>query len=127
MINQNFCHNYTQGLSPEENLFSLKKQDPEEDPMPALICPIAQTTSEDGGGPTLKTNSVIKADSGGLTDYGLSKVFGSTTSSPNTLMSNHDNLATLVMGFPELEFSPSEVYVWPRSQPVKPEATSAQV
>ena len=91
--------------------------------MPALICPIAQTTTEDDGlgGPTLKTNSVIKADSGGLTDYGLSKVFGSTTSSPNTLLSNHDNLATLVMGFPELEFSPSEVYVWPRSQPIKPE------
>ena len=39
-------------------------------------------------------------------------------------MSNHDNLATLVMGFPELEFSPSEVYVWPRTQPIP---TNAQV
>jgi hypothetical protein len=52
--------------------------------------------------------------SSGLTDYGLSKVFGSKISSPHSLMVTEDTYAGLILGFPELEFSPSEVHVWQR-------------
>ena len=54
--------------------------------------------------------------SSGLTDYGLSKVFGSKISSPHSLMVTEDTYAGLVLGFPELEFSPSEVHVWKRPE-----------
>jgi hypothetical protein len=37
-------------------------------------------------------------------------------SSPNTLMVNDKSYATLVLGFPELEFSPNEV---PTAEPIK--------
>ena len=52
--------------------------------------------------------------SSGLTDRGLSKVFGSKISSPHSLIVSEDTYAGIVLGFPELEFSPSEVHVWQR-------------
>ena len=52
--------------------------------------------------------------SSGLTDHGLSKVFGSKISSPHSLIVSEDTYAGIVLGFPELEFSPSEVHVWQR-------------
>ena len=33
-----------------------------------------------------------------------------TVSTPNTLLANEKSYATIVLGFPELEFSPNEVY-----------------
>ena len=53
--------------SPTDNLFSLKKQNPEEDPIPTLVAPITQ------GQGHLTTKSILRADSQGLTDYGLKK------------------------------------------------------
>ena len=38
-----------------------------------------------------------------------------TVSTPNTLLANEKSYATIVLGFPELEFSPNEVYSWPKS------------
>ena len=41
-------------------------------------------------------------------------VLGETVSSPNTLLCTENTYATLVMGFPELEYSGNEVIAWPR-------------
>ena len=49
----------------------------------------------------------------------MSRALKATTSTPNTLLSSRDHYAALVMGFPELEFSPSEVLVWPRAEPLQ--------
>ena len=41
-------------------------------------------------------------------------MFGSKISSPHSLIVSEDTYAGIVLGFPELEFSPSEVHVWQR-------------
>jgi hypothetical protein len=90
----------------QRSLYLLKKES-EDQPLPTLLNPISQSVS------TADINSVGKS---GLSDFGLRQVLGEAVSSPNTLMVNEDSFATLVMGFPELEFSPSEVYSWPKDE-----------
>jgi len=139
-------HSGDEGIIPSDNLFSLKKADPE-DPVPTMMNPISQPKSEEdhssGGSKVLdrlssalhsssrsssaktqeaNVSSILKAGNKGLSKFGLSRVFNEPTDSPNTLLSTHDAYAALVMGFPELEFSPNEVHVWPRPSPL-PEDT----
>ena len=54
--------------------------------------------------------------SSGLTDFGLSRAFNTKISSPHSLMVTEDTYAGLALGFPELEFSSNEVYVWQRQE-----------
>ena len=46
-------------------------------------------------------------------------MLGETVSSPNTLLSTKNTYATLVMGFPELEYSANEVLAWPKLDDAK--------
>ena len=50
----------------------------------------------------------------GITDFGLKLVMNESISSPNTLFTTPNSYASLAMGFPELEFSANEVFVWPK-------------
>lgn len=89
-------------------LYMLRK-DSESDPLPTTLAPIAQT-----GGADIQ-HIVSLARDGGLSDFGLRMALEEEISSPNTLMVTKDSYAMVVMGFPELEFSPNEVYSWPKS------------
>merc|ERR1719507_393635 len=99
-----------------EGVYLLKK-DKDSDPMPSVFVPIRGSKS--GGG----INSL--AMDGGLSGVGLRAVLGEAVDAPNTLFASDANYASLVVGFPELEFSSNEVYAWPKSEePVKPDETS---
>ena len=93
-----------------ETLYMLKKDDLESDLMPSVLTPINQSEK----GESIK--NVTFAGDKGLTDFGLKCVLDEATSAPNSLFTTSESYATLVLGFPELEFSPNEVYVWPRSE-----------
>ena len=86
------------------NLFLLKKGEAT-DPLPTVLNPIHQSTD---------ITSVISLEKKGLSDFGLKASLGEATSSPNTLFTTDHSYANIALGFPELEFSASEVYSWPR-------------
>lgn len=93
----------TQG---NDTLYLLKKDSPDS-VMPTVLSPIAQTSN---------VNTILKTSDKGLSDFGLKMALGETVSTPHTLMVTDDAYATLVLGFPELEFSENEVYTWPKSK-----------
>lgn len=88
-----------------ERLYLLKREDPEAE-MPNILNPISQTTD---------ITSISKLGEHGLTDLGLKMVLGEAMQAPNTLFNSDYAYATLVLGFPELEFSANEVHSWPKS------------
>ena len=61
-------------------------------------------------------SSLSSLDKKGLTDFGLKFALGEKTSSPNTIFTTPGSYANIAMGFPELEFSASEIYHWPRPE-----------
>ena len=61
-------------------------------------------------------SSLSSLDKKGLTDFGLKFALGEKTSSPNTIFTTPGSYANIAMGFPELEFSASEIYQWPRPE-----------
>jgi len=73
--------------------------------LPTVLNPIHQST---------EINEVLALDKRGVSDFGLKIVLGESTSSPNTLFVSQDDYANLALGFPELEFSASDIYSWPR-------------
>ena len=85
-------------------LFLLKKEEAT-DPLPTVVTPIKQTSD---------LTDVLALDKKGLTDFGLKMALGEKTSSPNTIFSTGSSYANIAMGFPELEFSASDIYHWPR-------------
>jgi len=87
-------------------MFVLKKAS-EADALPSVLHPLTATTSE---------AAVTALDRRGLTDFGLAAALGEATSAPNTLLTAPSTYAALALGFPELEFSASEVVGWPRLQ-----------
>ena len=110
------------------NMFMLKKESVD-DMIPTMLSPVIQHTvnisDEMAAGAEIldkKTTNLLEISTAGITDYGLSKAFGSKISSPHSVMVSDNTYAGVVLGFPELEFSPSEVHVWPRPK----EATIGQ-
>jgi len=93
-------------LKPEENnsLYLLKKEEAT-DPLPTVLNPIHQSTN---------ISSLTALDKRGLSDFGLKIALGEKMSSPNTMFVSPNSYISLAMGFPELEFSASDVYSWPR-------------
>ena len=96
---------------PSPSMYLLKR-DSEDDPIPTMLSPIRQNYEMEG----LRIDGIDAVENKGLSDMGLKCVLKETVSSPNTLASGSDSYATLLMGFPELEYSANEVYVWPRSK-----------
>ena len=95
-----------QYYKPEETtcLYLLKKEEVT-DPLPTVLNPIHQSTN---------INSLTAVDKRGISDFGLKIALGEKTSSPNTMFVTPDSYINLAMGFPELEFSASDVYSWPK-------------
>ena len=85
-------------------MYLLSKDESSSDPLPTNLAPISQSFAE-----SAEIQSILKVSDHGLSDYGLKTVLGESLSSPNSLMVTEDSYATLVMGFPELEFSDNEV------------------
>lgn len=106
---------------PVSRLYLLRRESADE-PMPSTLNPIVQNMSEEGE----NTTDITKINRHGLSDFGLKMVLGENMSSPNTIFNSSQSYATLVMGFPELEFSANEVYHWPKlaEDNVKPEPTT---
>jgi hypothetical protein len=72
-----------------------------------------------------RVDDIAGLDASGLSDYGLKRALSEAVSSPNTLLTTDKSFATLVVGFPELEFSPNEVYSWPKAHHRPKPPTSA--
>ena len=86
-------------------LFLLRKEEPT-DPLPTVVTPVKQTA---------ELADILALDKKGLTDFGLKMALGEKTSSPNTIFSTGGSYANIAMGFPELEFSASDIHHWPRA------------
>ena len=106
---------------PSPSMYLLKR-DSEDDPIPTMLSPIRQNYEMEG----LRIDGIDAVENKGLSDMGLKCVLKETVSSPNTLASGSDSYATLLMGFPELEYSANEVYVWPRSKSSNSSSNSFQ-
>lgn len=93
---------------PEETtcLFLLKKEETT-DPLPTVLNPIHQSTD---------FKAVYSLDKRGLSDFGLKVALGEKTSVPNTIFVTPENHLNLAMGFPELEYSASDIYAWPKDK-----------
>eukprot|EP00092_Neocalanus_flemingeri_P037789 GFUD01041137.1.p1 GENE.GFUD01041137.1~~GFUD01041137.1.p1 ORF type:complete len:1900 (+),score=456.60 GFUD01041137.1:60-5702(+) len=89
----------------ETTCLYLLKKEAATDPLPTVVNPIHQSTD---------INNILALDKRGLSDFGLKIALGEKTSSPNTMFVTPGSYINLAMGFPELEFSASEVYSWPK-------------
>ena len=85
-------------------LFLLKKEE-STDPLPTVVTPVKQTA---------EITNIIALDKKGLSDFGLKMALGEKMSSPNTMFSTEGSYANIALGFPELEFSASDIYQWTR-------------
>jgi len=101
-------------MSDSENIFILKKSN-EDDPLPNVLNPIKQTVKKSHK----KVENISNLDAAGLSDFCLKLALDESVSSPNTVMVTDKSYATLAVGFPELEFSPNEIFAWPKSQRTK--------
>ena len=100
-----------EGIGKVSKFFILRKESNEE-PLPNILNPVVQDFGE-GSNPF---ESVVGLNKEGMSDFGLKIVLKESVSSPNTLFTTPNSYATLAMGFPELEFSPNEIYTWPKQQ-----------
>jgi hypothetical protein len=85
--------------------YVLEKQN-EDDACPSLLLKISEIGNELG--------PVTLAATQDLNKFVLGKVLNQQVSSPNRLLATRDSHASLILGFPELDHSENEVYVWPR-------------
>ena len=108
----------TQSEDNSSNLFILRKESDSE-PIPNLLNPINQKF-ESNNEPLDTINAINKE---GLSDFGLKFVLKESVSSPNLMLTTPESYATLIMGFPELEFSPNDVYCWPNKDSVSANIT----
>ena len=106
--------------NPGQSSMYLLRRDSTSDPMPSILTPVHQNFNENE--PVI--TGVDAVESKGLSDLGLKCVLQETVSSPNTLASGPDSYATLLMGFPELEYSANEVYAWPKNYCSTPSSSS---
>lgn len=99
-------------------MFLLKKESSDEK-MPSVLNPIEQKMADD----FLAIQQIDSVSKEGLSDFGLKICLKEAMSSPNTLFTSPNTYATLTVGFPELEFSPNEVYAWPKED-LKPDSVA---
>ena len=90
--------------SDTDELYLLKRNE-ETDPIPTVLNPIKHVG---------EFQSIVSLDKKGLSDFGLKMALGEKTQVPNTLFTTQESYANIAMGFPELEFSASEIHHWPR-------------
>ena len=85
-------------------VFLVRKEEPT-DPLPTVVTPVRQTSD---------ITDIVAVDKKGLSDFGLKMALGEKMSSPNTMFSTEASYANIALGFPELEFSASDIYQWAR-------------
>ncbi|KAJ8898507.1 hypothetical protein PR048_003867 [Dryococelus australis] len=85
----------------------LAKRQPE-DPCPTVLQDIQETSDLPG--------PISSCALGQLEGDLLSRALGQSVSAPHRVLSTENSFATIVLGFPELDHSSNEVYVWPRRE-----------
>jgi hypothetical protein len=77
------------------------------DPCPSMLQPIDDTCGTSLG-------YVVTCDSENLPFDMLSSVLGQKLNAPNRILCTNKTYAAVVVGFPELDHTVNELYVWPR-------------
>lgn len=77
------------------------------DPCPSILQPIDDTCSSSLG-------YIFTCDSENLPFDMLSDALGQKLSAPNRILCTDDTYAAVAVGFPELDQTANELYVWPR-------------
>lgn len=84
------------------------------------ICPsVLRVLYQDGvdsDAPPIGT--IINCDSTGLGSKALSESLHQKISAPNRILSTSKSLASIVVGFPDLDISATEVYAWKREHAI---------
>jgi hypothetical protein len=78
------------------------------DPCPSLLQPIEDTCNNSWLG------YIIACDSESLPFNTLSEALSQKLSAPNRILSTDHAFAAIAVGFPELDKTANEIYVWPR-------------
>lgn len=94
----------------DERRYSLKKNSPNDG------CPyVLRTLCNENANPDVSPlGTVLNCDSTGLGSKSLSEALKQKISAPNRLISTSKSLATIVVGFPDLDLSATDVYAWNR-------------
>lgn len=103
--------------------FSLKKKT-ETDECPSVLRILHH---EDAVSDSSLLGSILKCDSTGLGSTALSEALSQKISAPNRLLSTSRSLATIVVGFPELDLSATEVYSWKRDHGIASKSSAAVI
>jgi hypothetical protein len=107
------------GSDDQDCIFLMKKDDDDAGPMPTKMSPVGQSGKAD-----VRAVHNVAGD-GGLSQFGLKFAIGEAIDTPNTLMTTDESYATVVLGFPDLEFSRNEIYDWPKSEDVQKAESSS--
>lgn len=100
--------------------YSLKKSNIN-DPCPSVLRVLYQEGADSNVPPI---GAVINCDSTGLGSKALSEALGQKISSPNRILSTSESLATVVVGFPDLDLSATDVYAWKREHGVSSKSSA---
>ncbi|KAE8748569.1 hypothetical protein FOCC_FOCC004745 [Frankliniella occidentalis] len=106
----------------EQRRYSLKKQNIN-DNCPSILR-IMHQEGTDSDSVQVPIGAVIQCDSTGLGSKALSEALDQKISAPNRLLSTSKSLATVVVGFPDLDLTASEVYSWKREHGVSSKSTA---
>lgn len=77
---------------------------------PQVLHPISQVSKEN----SCDLTAILRVTKSNLTDFILSGALGQQISAPSRMIAPGDSLAAVAVGFPELDASQNEVYVWER-------------
>jgi hypothetical protein len=80
------------------------------DPCPSLLQPVEDTCS------TSSVGYINTCDFENLPFDMLSDALGQKISAPNRILCTNSTYAAVAVGFPELDHTASELYVWPRQE-----------
>lgn len=100
--------------------YSLKKSNIN-DPCPSVLRILYQDGTDSVAPPI---GAIVNCDSIGLGSKALSEALGQKISSPNRILSTSESLATVVVGFPDLDLSANDVYAWKREHGVSSKSSA---
>ncbi|KAK7080894.1 von Willebrand factor A domain-containing protein 8 [Halocaridina rubra] len=83
----------------------------EDDSCPQVLHPVNQKGNEDN----ISLTNILRSTHTNLSDFILSNALGQQISAPSRLLVPDEALAAIAVGFPELDASENEVYVWERN------------